>query len=237
MDNNAIPFLSKLPLTNKAFVDVGANDGVTGSMTFSLEQDGWRGILVEPNPILVELLKSKRQSTIVNCAVSSAENALEFNFVSGPDNLHGLSRFNYSEEFAELVKKNQGTIEKKMVECQKLENILFKNNVQTDFSFLKVDVEGHELEVFKSLNLEKFKPILIVAEDNTKDLDKRVRQYLKQFNYNVVARIGTNNFFVKDENTNRFLLSFISAQITFLRWDLKRIIWKAFGKEFVSQNI
>ncbi len=237
MDNSAISFLEKLHLTNKTFVDVGANDGITNSMTYTLEKTGWSGLLIEPNPILITSLQAKRTSKIINCAISSVETPLEFNIVSGEGNLHGLSRFNYSPEFEDLVKKNSGTIEKKMVECKMLQNLLPPNNIPTDFSFLKVDVEGHELEVFKSLNLNDFQPRLIVAEDNTKDKDKAVRQYLKKFNYIVIARKGMNNYFVKRSYLLRFLPSYLSALFTFTRWDFKRLLWKLVGKEFNSQNI
>lgn len=237
MDNSAISFLEKLHLTNKTFVDVGANDGMTNSMTYTLEKSGWSGILIEPNPILINELQAKRTSKIINCAISNSESPMAFHIVSGEGNLHGLSRFDYTPEFEELVKRNSGTIEKKLVECKMLKNVLLQNQIPIDFSFLKVDVEGHELEVFKCLNLDEFFPVLIVAEDNSKDLNKTVRQYLKQFNYYVIARKGTNNYFVKKSNIIKFIPSFISAKFTFARWDLKRVLWKLFGKEFVSKNI
>lgn len=69
MDNTAIDFLKKLGCENRLFVDVGANDGITGSMTYNLEQNGWSGILIEPNPILIEELKNKRTSIIINCVI------------------------------------------------------------------------------------------------------------------------------------------------------------------------
>jgi FkbM family methyltransferase len=237
MDNSAINFLEKLQLSNKIFVDVGANDGETNSMTFTLEKNGWNGLLIEPNPILIVSLQVKRKSKIINCAVSNSEEPLEFCIVSGPNNLHGLSRFNYSPEFEMHVKKHSGSIEKKIVECHKLNNLLSTNNIPNNFSFLKVDVEGHELEVFKSLNFNSFQPALIVAEDNTKDLDKKVRHFLQANGYVVIARMGTNNYFVRSENVFRFIPSFLMAKAKFLRWDLKRIIWKIFGKEFTSKNV
>jgi FkbM family methyltransferase len=237
MDNTAIQFLEKLPLENKIFIDVGANDGITGSMSYSLEKDGWTGILIEPNPVLANHLKATRKSIVANFAISNTEIPLEFNLVSGPANLHGLSRFDYSPEFGEMVKKHSGSIEKCLVNCKKLSSVLDTNHIPKNFSFLKVDVEGHELEVFKSLNLELYQPLLIIAEDNTKDLNKSVRKFLKLYNYSVVARIGTNNFYVQGSNISKFIPSFLSAQLKFTRWDLKRIVWKFFGKEFKSNNI
>lgn len=236
-DNSAIYFLNKLSITDQKFVDVGANDGETNSMTYALEKSGWTGILIEPNPILAESLPLKRSSSVVNCAVSSSNASLEFNIVSGPGNLHGLSRFNYTPEFEKHVQKHGGAIEKKIVNCKTLESILSEVSFPKKFAFLKVDVEGHELEVFKSLNLNQYSPRLIVAEDNTKDRDKSVRKYLQRFNYIVIARKGTNNFYVKREDVIKFLPSYFLAKLIFAKWDIKRFIWKLSGKEFVSNNI
>ena len=57
------------------FVDVGANDPVDGSQTWHLEQKGWRGVLVEPQPGLAQKLKEQRSVPVFACACSSPLNA------------------------------------------------------------------------------------------------------------------------------------------------------------------
>jgi hypothetical protein len=52
------------------FVDVGANDPQVGSQSFALEQAGWRGILVEPQPDLAEKLKRVRAARVFAAACS-----------------------------------------------------------------------------------------------------------------------------------------------------------------------
>src|SRR5689334_2098633 len=47
------------------FLDVGANDPQNGSQTWVLEQQGWRGILVEPLPELCERLRQARPKSKV----------------------------------------------------------------------------------------------------------------------------------------------------------------------------
>src|ERR1035438_273868 len=42
------------------FVEVGANDPVAGSQTWLLEQNGWQGILVEPQASLCKKLRPAR---------------------------------------------------------------------------------------------------------------------------------------------------------------------------------
>src|SRR5262245_40562159 len=57
------------------FVEVGANDPREGSQTFALEQDGWRGVLIEPQPDLAAALKAERSAQVFPVACSSPQNA------------------------------------------------------------------------------------------------------------------------------------------------------------------
>ncbi len=54
------------------FVEVGANDPCGGSQTWLLEQNGWRGILVEPLPDFYDKLVSARPRSKVYQAACSA---------------------------------------------------------------------------------------------------------------------------------------------------------------------
>jgi len=230
-------FFSKLKIKNGFFIDVGANDGATGSMTYPLENDGWKGLLIEPNPVLVEKIKTIRKSPVVQTAISNVEDKLKFYIVEGPANLHGLSRLSITPEFRDHVKKHNGVIKEHIVNCSKLDTVLNNSNITNEIDFLKIDVEGHELTVLQGLDLQKFRPKIITAEDNTKDKNKEVRKYLKTKGYTVIARSGTNNWYATSKNTAPFLCQRLKAEYTFLRWDLKRFIFKVFGKNFKSNHI
>src|SRR4051812_44775739 len=57
------------------FVDVGANDPKQGSQSWHLEQRGWNGILIEPQPELAEGLRQQRKAKVYAVACSSPANA------------------------------------------------------------------------------------------------------------------------------------------------------------------
>ncbi len=59
---------------NSFYVDVGANEPVIESQTYHLEQLGWRGLLIEPLPHSINILKSQRSGVVVGYACSSPEN-------------------------------------------------------------------------------------------------------------------------------------------------------------------
>jgi hypothetical protein len=51
------------------FVDVGAH--AKGIFTIELEERGWNGLLIEPQPELAERLRNSRKAPVVKCLVGS----------------------------------------------------------------------------------------------------------------------------------------------------------------------
>src|ERR1019366_1550940 len=64
------------------FVEVGANDPVAGSQTWLLEQNGWRGVLVEPQSALCGKLRQQRKnSQVFQVACSAPDNEGEMDLL------------------------------------------------------------------------------------------------------------------------------------------------------------
>lgn len=61
-------FLFDKPST---FIDIGAWDPVLHSESFTLEDSGWRGVLIEPNPIMAKRLREERESFVLEAAMFS----------------------------------------------------------------------------------------------------------------------------------------------------------------------
>lgn len=60
-------FIKKLGLTDNAYVDVGASNGIHMSNTLFLAKKGWNGFCVEYNPfIYAELIKNYKEFTKIN---------------------------------------------------------------------------------------------------------------------------------------------------------------------------
>lgn len=229
-------FLNKLHMTKGIFVDVGANDGFHGSMTLDLENNGWSGVLIEPNPILVEKLVQNRKSPVFQFAVSNSEGRLPFYIVSGPGNIHGLSRFSIDDNFRAHIASLGGSIKEEIVEVKKISSIINSKGELPKVNFLKVDVEGHELAALQGFDFKKYRPELIVTEDNFKDSDKSVRHYLEQNGYKIAARDRINNWFVRSDLKPIFFKESLQASIRFLRWDIKRFFYKIFNLKFKTGN-
>lgn len=64
--------LDNLKVPDKGvFIEVGAYDGLSGSTTLKLEQMGWKGFLVEPDPVSASRCKANRQNKTFQCGVSN----------------------------------------------------------------------------------------------------------------------------------------------------------------------
>lgn len=221
-DQFALNFVNKVLNKSKGFyVDVGANDGITGSNTYLLEESGWDGILIEPNPELKEELSRNRPNTKKEFKAISTLSEVSFNSVEGEGNLHGLSRIDSNSDFIEHVEHHGGKVNQHSIPCRRLDELLAELNAPKDFDFLSIDVEGHELNVLQSMDFEKFKPQLICIEDNSKGECRVIQDFLQRKNYVYIARTGVNDWYTLPQYQKHFTWQRLQALYTKKRWQLK----------------
>ncbi len=171
------------------FVDVGANDPEHMSQTWHLEQLGWRGVLIEPQPAMVQKLRERRQATVFACACSSPHNSgkmLPFQ-VSG---IHS----SLDPGFFVAGMRKESMIE---VPVRTLDDILAEADAPAPIDLLSIDVESHEIEVLNGLTLERWRPRLILIEDLAFNL--KLHRLLRSRGYAWVRRTGLNGWYVPSE--------------------------------------
>lgn len=168
------------------FVEVGANDPEHMSQTWHLERLGWRGVLVEPQPALVQKLRERRRAAVFGCACSSPGDAgkmLPFQ-VSG---IHSSLNPNF---FVAGARKEE-VID---VPVRTLDDILEEAKAPVPIDFLSIDVESHEIEVLAGLTLSRWRPRLILIEDPA--LGLRLHRLLRSQGYKWLRRSGINSWYV-----------------------------------------
>ena len=168
------------------YVDVGANEPMIESQTYHLDKIGWSGLLLEPLPHYCNLLKQHRTGKVVQYACSSPENnnkVLKLIVAGGHSTLN-------QNPIALGTKSNQ-TIN---VTCKTLDSILEENNVDVGFDFISIDIEGHEMEMFKGFTLKKWNPKLVLLEDHVTNHKKH--NFMVQNGYQVLLRTGLNSWYV-----------------------------------------
>ena len=152
------------------FVEVGANRPRQESQTWHLEQLGWTGVLIEPQPDLADDLRRHaiRQGGCRRLLVAAERRQADASSRrrravvarSRPD---GARR------------RPERTID---VPIRTLDDILVEAGAPARFDFLSIDVEGHELEVLSGFDVARWRPRLILLEDHVGSLGKH--RFLKR---------------------------------------------------------
>jgi FkbM family methyltransferase len=175
------------------FVEVGANEPRERSQTWHLEQAGWTGVLIEPQPALAGKLRALRTAKVFAVACSSPDHAgraLPLH-VAGP--MSALDR----ERMAPGATP-QTVI---MVPVKTLDSVLEQAGAPEGFDFLSVDVEGHEIEVLRGFDIARWRPRLILLEDHVGDLSKH--RFLTAAGYRIIRRYENNGWYVPREVADR----------------------------------
>lgn len=180
-----------MSLNPRIFIDVGAHVGRfsiisanKGSKVISIEPSKDNFIHLIKN---IQLNKLQNKITAFNVGCSNKEGFSNLHFVSGNE---GLSSLN---------KKERSIKEKIMV--KKLDNICKSLNLdESSVDVIKIDVEGHELNVLKgALNLLKNSNPILIIEITDKNEEKLIKDFLEKIGFINKKILDSRNFiFIKD---------------------------------------
>lgn len=161
-------------LSTLTYLDIGAAHPFHLSNTYLFYRYGAKGVLVEPDPDQVEVLRQRRPlDTVVSAGIS-------FDTQRGSAKLYqmNLPFFNTfsSTQAAYVLESSKGwksehqlTLIKEVdVPMIPIDEIIEEYMAGVAPDYLSIDVEGHDLDVLKSLDLERFKPKIICIEPSNK---------------------------------------------------------------------
>ena len=168
------------------FVEVGANRPRQESQTWHLEQLGWTGVLIEPQPDLADELRRVRAAKVFAVACSSPANAGRRMHLHVAGALSALDR----ERMAPGAQAER-VIE---VPVRTLDDVLIEAGAPAGFDFLSVDVEGHELEVLSGFDFARWRPRLVLLEDHVGSLAKH--RFVQAAGYRLIRRVENNGWYV-----------------------------------------
>lgn len=208
----------------RSCVEVGANDGVTGSTTLHFERKGWRCVLVEPNPVLCERLRAERDAFVFEGAASSTKGTAKLMLAQGDDLAHAASSIEPGSGAS--IARQGFTARPLTVATARLDDILEQAQVKPgDIAFVSIDVEGHEPEVLKGFTLSRWRPEILIIEDNSLLMGNGIRAGLANEGYVRFRRTGVNDWYapagrVRALSTNPerdYLVSMVRARGLMLR--------------------
>ena len=182
------------------FVQVGAYDGTWNDPIHEyIINLKWNGLLVEPNPKqynkLVNAYKGCDGLIFENVAISSSLDVVRLFVINSDQSRTTMMKKNRNVWRNRHKKNGITTIH---VPAVSLEKLIAKHNL-CEFDLLCIDVEGAELEVLTSLNLEKYHPKIIYYENKhvkMLGLYKQLYRLLARSGYKIYKK-GVNDLAVR----------------------------------------
>jgi|TARA_B110000881_G_C18542039_1_gene499098 FkbM family methyltransferase len=145
------------------YVDLGCFHPVRVNNTFQFYKKGWNGLNIDLNPLTIDLFNFARPTDTNICAAISNKRVKKKLYFLGdldPKNTLDLNHKNWLGKHFNINKKD---FKIKNVKTITLSEILNKNKFY-NIDFLNIDIEGHELEVLRSVNFKKFNIKVICVE-------------------------------------------------------------------------
>ncbi len=182
-------------LNHGFYVDVGCHHPMRFSNTAKLYKKGWRGINIDADPSNMRLFKLFRKRDInLNFFISNKEKEIDYH-IFNESALNG----NISKERIKTLQDNGYKLKKtKKVQSISLNKILetYKEKFN-EIDLLDIDVEGHDLEVLKSIDLDRFNVNLILIEVENNN-ESEIDTYLKKYGYKSYILVDRNKFYIKN---------------------------------------
>lgn len=147
------------------FVEVGAYDGESFSNTAHLADLGWRGLYIEPVPAYAAMCAARHRANaavrVVSCAIGAEEGSVDL-FLGGTLSTTVPAQVNTYARMAWAQGLHTG--ERIRVPRRRLDAVLEENGVPPGFDLLVIDVEGAEAEVIAGLDLDHWRPAMLIIE-------------------------------------------------------------------------
>lgn len=178
------------------YVDVGAQSPDTDSVSRLFHEHGWRGVHVEPTPGYANLLRERRSDEVVlQVAVSDKPGILRFFDIAQS----GLSTTDAA--IAAEHRKAGFEVREIQVPAVTLDTVL-DQIAGRDVHWLKIDVEGAELQVVQGWQHSAVRPWILVIESTRPLSPEQTHQEWEPAvlakGYHFAWFDGLNRFYVSD---------------------------------------
>ena len=194
---------------NGFYLDVGSQHPISNNNTYLLFKRGWSGINIDLDKKNIDLFNTARPNDInLNLAISSdvAEKKLYFYHDKSPINT--LDKV--VSDFQTATVKEIKSIKTTTLNIA-LQNLKFNNKID----YMNLDVEGHEMDIFKAFDLSLYKPSIISVE--FLDLDMK---YL-EFKNNDLQRMVNSDLYKHLLNNKYHFVNWLHGDLIFVHRDFR----------------
>jgi FkbM family methyltransferase len=192
-----------IPFAKCTYLDLGANRPKEMSNTYFFYEQGASGTLVEANPALIPALQKERSGDVVlnRCIAPESGYAIPFHVLS----VDGLST---PEDVTALLAAHPDV---KLLETVNVETISVNEilaGMESVPLLMNIDVEGMEMEILRSIDFTKYRPMVLVLEmiPYSKKLpvgqkNQEILAFLQEKGYTEYAFTGINSIFLDTNAT------------------------------------
>jgi FkbM family methyltransferase len=193
--------------TTGFYIDIGGGHAVADNVSYFFYEQGWQGLVVEPQAHLAALYAHVRpRDTVVSALAGRAEGTLE---LFEATTFHGLSTA--SAEHA-LAAEKAGVAGKRVVKPVTTLAKLCADHAPTSIDFLKIDVEGHEADVVAGNDWKRYRPKVVLVEAiepiTMEDSSHRFEPALLAADYRFAFFDNLNRWYVATEAADTLLPRF-----------------------------
>ena len=178
---------------NGFFVEIGAYDGIVGSNCYYFERFlNWNGIALEPSIFQFEKLKKNRKCKLLNNAVSHEIKDVEFiEVIEGLTQMSGINN-DFFKRNIDIISNN----EKSKTRSFNLKTIIFEQIVSknVDIDYLSIDIEGGEMDLLNSINLNN-NDIKVISVENNIPKDQNFKDFFDNKGFIYFDRVGQDEIF------------------------------------------
>jgi FkbM family methyltransferase len=197
-------YSQNIPFDKCSYLDIGANHAIELSNTYYFYRQNSRGVLVEANPLLIPELKLYRSEDIIinKCIDIQSDKNINF-YVLNSDGLSTAKK----DTIDELISKDSQI---KINNVYQINTVSVNDLMEKYFidapTILSIDIEGMEIEVLKSIDFEKFRPLVVVLEMIPYDIKLPIGQknmeildFMVKRGYIEYAFTGINSIFIDEK--------------------------------------
>lgn len=195
-----------LGIQQPTYMDIGAHHPVINNNTFYFYERGSRGVLVEPNPALHELLAGLRpRDALLRAGIGvTAQAEADFYIIGGSEDGQ-LNTFSHEQATALVTRSNGHYRIDKVIKIPLLDiNAVMREHWNGAPHVLSMDTEGFDLPILRSIDFARFRPSVVCVE--TVEIGGRrvlpeIMQFMAQQRYDVRGGSFVNTIFLDRRHT------------------------------------
>ena len=194
---------TSLGIKDITYLEIGTNQPVLCNNTYLFYKKGFRGVCVEPDTEMIELIKTKRPGDkILNIGIGLTDQS-EATFYLFPGLLNGWSTFSESE--AKIRQEESGISYSQLQVPLKTINSILEEYFHPCPNFISLDVEGLDLAILQSMDFIRFRPDVICVEtisfstNNTERKQEDTSAFMNSKGYITYADTHVNTIFCRSE--------------------------------------